>query len=97
MRTCVGKYKNSLVLVKVSSYIILVNIARGMTQGLLVSTKCMAGFTSEYLPLISYYLQVQKCTPGVIQKYFHEQCIHHVAQDQHMSYPQNFLKYKGLL
>ena len=30
----------------------------------------MTGFTREYLPLISYYLQVQKCTTGVAYEYF---------------------------
>ena len=36
-----------------------------MIQGILVSNKRMTGFTRKYLPLINYYLQVQKCTTGV--------------------------------
>ena len=30
-----------------------------------MSNKRMTGFTRKYLPLINYYLRVQKCTTGV--------------------------------
>ena len=35
-----------------------------------MSTKCTTGFTHEYLPLVSYYLRVQKYTTGVTHEYF---------------------------
>ena len=45
------------------------NMIRGITQRLLVSTIYVSAWqdlaTSEYLPLISYYSRVQKCTTGV--------------------------------
>ena len=30
----------------------------------------MTGFTREYLPVVSYYLLVQKCITGVTREYF---------------------------
>ena len=62
----------------------------------------MTGFTCEYLPLVNYYSSVQKCMTGVTVNTFnssvtaHEQCILHVAQAQHTSDLQNFLRHDGL-
>ena len=62
----------------------------------------MTGFTCQYLPLASYYSRVQKCTTGVTVSTFnlsviaYDQCIPRVAQAQHTSDFQNFLKHDGL-
>ena len=48
-----------------------------MTQGLLVSTKYLTGFTHEYLALASYYSRVQKCMTGVTASTFNSSVIAH--------------------
>ena len=37
---------------------------------LLESTKCTTELTCKYLPLVSYYLRVQKCMIGVTCQHF---------------------------
>ena len=41
---------------------VLTAVAQDMTHGLFVSANTMTGFSGEYLPLVSYYSRVQKCT-----------------------------------
>ena len=49
---------------------VLTAVAQDMTHGLFVSANTMTGFSGEYLPLVSYYSRVQKCTIGVTGENF---------------------------
>ena len=73
-----------------------------MMHGLFMSTKRTTGSTHKYLPLISYYSQVQSAQQKLLVSIFNssvitlKECIPHVARAQHASYLQNFLRHEAL-
>ena len=73
----VGKCKQVHVLIDYSVSL-LVYITKDMTQftrpRLLTSNKPTTGFIREYLPLVSYYFQAQKCTTEVTCDYLQLIC-----------------------